>query len=167
MDTICGRARGASLRQPVEFLDLRKADVDLRTPGLPQALEHRGEAVQRLRPEYQVDVGRAGRDAVPFLARDAAADSDHHVRSLLLEKAPFPEQREHLFLRLLPHRAGIDQEHVGLRRVVGPGHPMGCLEHVLHLAGVVLVHLTTECLYVNRSGHEGAMGLNFESPLRY
>ena len=35
----------------------------------------------------------------------------------LLERAPFAQQREHLVLRLLAHRAGVHQQHVGLGRI--------------------------------------------------
>ena len=62
-------------------------------------------------------------DGLAFLAGDAAADTDDHVRALGLEPAPLAQQREHLLLRLLAHRAGVHQQHVRLRRVVGGREP--------------------------------------------
>src|SRR5208283_1846935 len=147
------RAGGARLRQPVEFLDFREADVDLRAARSPQIVEHGGQAVQGLRSKHQIDEGRARRDALPFLAGDAAAHADHHVRAQLLELPPFPQQGEHFLLCLLAHRTGVDQEQVGLCRIFRSGHAVGGLKHLLHLAGIVLVHLATEGFYVNTAGH--------------
>ena len=79
-NAVAPAARG--LRQPVEFLDFRKTDVDLRPAGFLQPVDHRRQAVQGLRAEYQIDERRARRDALALLARDAAADADHHVRAL-------------------------------------------------------------------------------------
>ena len=66
-------ARGARLRQPVEFLDLGKADVDDRAAMLLQLGEHVGQAVDGLRPEHEVDERRTLRDALAFLAGHATA----------------------------------------------------------------------------------------------
>ena len=41
--------------------------------------EHLRQAVQRLRAEHHVDIGRALDDGRAFLAGDAAADADQHA----------------------------------------------------------------------------------------
>ena len=69
----------ARRRQVVELLDLGKADVDLRPAVALAARQHRGQAVQRLRPEDEVDVRRALDDRRAFLAGDAAADADQRA----------------------------------------------------------------------------------------
>jgi hypothetical protein len=94
-------------------------------PVLAQALHHLRQAVQGLRSEHQIHEGRPRGDPLAFLAGHAAADADDHMGALLLEQPPFAQQREHLLLRLLAHRAGVHQQHVGLGRVVGAGHAIG------------------------------------------
>ena len=74
------------------------------------------QAVQRLRAEHHVDVGRALDDGRAFLAGDAAAHADQHALGLQVLHAP--EVGEHLLLRLLAHRAGVEQDQVGLLRVL-------------------------------------------------
>ena len=113
----------------------------------------RRQTVQRLRPEHQIDERRARGDPLALLAGDTAADADDHLRTLLLEQPPFSQQGKYFFLGLFAHRAGIDQQHVGLRGILGADHSVGGLKYVLHFAGIVLVHLAAERLYVNKTGH--------------
>ena len=92
------------------------------TCGRPVArrrADQRRQPVQRLRPEHHVDVRRACDDRGAFLARDAAADADDQVRPLALERLDPAEVGEHLLLRLLAHRAGVEQDDVGFGRIVG------------------------------------------------
>ena len=70
--------------------------------------------MQRLRAEHDVDVGRALDDGRALLAGDAAADADQHAAGLQVLDAA--EVGEHLLLRLLAHRAGVEQDQVGLAR---------------------------------------------------
>src|SRR5690606_38836505 len=113
------RAFGARLGHAVELLDLGEADVDLRAAGLALGLDQLGQAVKRRRAEPQVDVGRALEDGLALLAGHAAADADDDFVVLLLELLPAAELAEHLLLRLLADRAGVDQDDVGLALVVG------------------------------------------------
>jgi hypothetical protein len=113
------RALGARLGQAIELLDLGEADVDLRQAGRALGLDELGQAVQGLRAEDQVDVGRALDDGVAFLRGHAAADPDHHRLATLLERLPAAELAEHLFLGLLADRAGVDQDDVGFLDVGG------------------------------------------------
>jgi hypothetical protein len=147
------RAIGPCRGQMIELLDLRKTDIYLRLTRSPQILEHVRQAMQRLRPEDQIDERRTRGDPLAFLTGDAAADADDHLGALLLEKPPFSQQRKHLFLGFFTHRAGIDQQQVGLRGIFRADHSMGGLKYILHLAGVVLVHLAAECLYVYKTRH--------------
>ncbi len=55
-----------------------------------------------------------------------------------------PEIGEHLLLRLLAHRAGVEENEVRLPDVVGLLVAVGGREHVGHLVRVVLVHLAAE-----------------------
>ena len=104
----------------VELLDLGKADVDLRRgrSRAARAMSSR-QPVQRLRAEHDVDVRRAPDDGRAFLARDAAADADDEVGLAGLERAHAAEVVEHALLRLLAHRAGVEQDDVGVLGAVG------------------------------------------------
>src|SRR6185437_14645525 len=96
-------AFGARLRQAVEFRHLGRADIDDGAARAAQLRDHVGQTVQGLRAEYQIDERRPPRDALTFLARDTAADTDEDMRPLRFEPAPLAQHREHLLLRLLAH----------------------------------------------------------------
>src|SRR6185312_2110704 len=147
-------ALGARLRQAIELLDLGKADIDHGAAGAAQLGDHVGQAVQGLRAEYQIDERGPLRDAFAFLARDAPAHTDQNMRSLRLELAPLAQHREHLLLRLLPHRAGVHQQYVGLGRIFRARETDASLEHVRHAGGVVLVHLAAEGFDEVAAGHK-------------
>src|SRR5882672_11253735 len=147
------RALGTRCRQAIELLDLREAHIDDRPAGAAQLIEHLRQAVQGLRAKHQVHERRALGDARAFLARHAAADADDHLRPARLQKPPFPEQREHFLLRLLAHRAGVHEEQVRLKRVVGGHEIRASVQHVRHPGGVVLIHLAAEGLDEVAAGH--------------
>jgi hypothetical protein len=65
-------------------------------------------------PKTQVDVGCAGDDRRAFLAGDAAADADHQLRIELLQMPDATEVVKHLFLGLFTHRAGVEEDDVGV-----------------------------------------------------
>ena len=48
--------------------------------GVAARADERGQAMQRLRAEHDVDEGRAADDRSAFLRGDAAAHADHDVR---------------------------------------------------------------------------------------
>src|SRR5690606_950327 len=118
------RAVDAGFRQAVELLDFREADVDGQALALARLGNQRRQAMQGLRAEDDVDVGRAFTDRLAFLACDAAANTDNELQPLRLELFPAAELVKHLFLRLFTDRAGIQQEDVGFLRVVGLGQTM-------------------------------------------
>ena len=109
--------------------------------------------MQRLRAEHHIHVGCALEDGLALLAGDAATHADDQAGAGLLPLAPATELREDLLLCFLAHRAGVQQQHIGLLRNVGGDQAMRSQEYVRHLGGVVLVHLTTEGLDVELAGH--------------
>ena len=111
--------------------------------------------MQRLRTENDVHVRRAGDDGLAFLAGNAAADADDEIWIQLLELAHPAEFVEDLLLRLLAHRAGVEQDDVRLLRLVGLHDAAGGTEHVGHLVRVVLVHLAPEGADEQLLGHQG------------
>src|SRR6185437_6981734 len=148
-----GGPLGARLGQLVELLDLGEGDVHLRPVGGAIGLDQLGQAVQRLRAEHQVHVGRALDDGLAFLAGHATAHADDHVAATLLVLLPAAELAEHLFLRLLADRAGVDQDNVRLGLVLGQLQAVRGLEHVGHLGRVVLVHLAAVGLDEKLAAH--------------
>jgi hypothetical protein len=76
-----GCSTGPRFGQSVELLDLRKAHVDDGSPLRAELVDHRGQPVQRLRSEDEIDEGRALGQAHAFLARNAPADTNDHAGS--------------------------------------------------------------------------------------
>ena len=138
------RAVDAGGRQVIELFDLGKADVDLRAMLLSALVQQLRQAMQRLRAEHHIDIRRALDDRGAFLARDAAADADQHA--LGFEMLDTPEIAEHLLLRLLAHRAGVEEDQVSLLDIGGRLVALRGMQHVGHLVRVVLVHLAAEGL---------------------
>src|SRR5690606_10962699 len=110
------RSFGTRFRQAVEFFNLREGDVDNRAAAGDDFLQHIGQAVQGLRPEYEVDVRCPAADALAFLAGNAPAHADHDAGPFLLERTPAPEFGKDLLLCLLPDRAGVDEQEI---RILG------------------------------------------------
>jgi hypothetical protein len=80
--------------------------------------------------------------AAPSWLATQTADADQHA--LLLQVLDAPEVGEDLFLRLLAHRTGVEEDQVGLFDVGGGLVAFGGAQHVGHLVRVVLVHLAAE-----------------------
>src|SRR5262245_28831754 len=109
--------------------------------------------MQRLRTEHEVDVGCARDDRTAFLTRDAAAHADDQARPRALEVLHAPQIGEHLLLRLLAHRAGVEEDEVGVLRALAALVAVGGGEHVGHAVRVVLVHLAPEGADVDALRH--------------
>ena len=109
-----------------------------------QKVQNLEQPVQRLRAEHDIDVRRPGDDGIAFLAGDAAADANHQVGLQLFQVLDPAEVMEHLFLCLLAYRAGIEQDDVGVFRVVGLDDAFAGVQHIGHLVRIVFVHLAPE-----------------------
>ena len=119
----------------------------------PARLDQGGQAVQGLRAEHHIDVRRARHDGRALLAGDTAADAYEQAGTLALQVFHAAQVVEHFLLRLLAHRAGVEQDDVGLGRIGSGFHALGSGEHVGHLGRVVLVHLAAESLDVELLRH--------------
>ncbi|MCY1360835.1 hypothetical protein D9M69_474800 [compost metagenome] len=148
-----GRAVDARFGQAVELLDLRERHVHLRFAGGAGGVDHFRQAVQGLRAEHHVDVGRALADGGAFLAGHAAADADHQRGILLLQRAPGAQLGEHLLLGLFADRAGIQQDHVGFFGLLREFQGLVLAQQIRHARAVVLVHLATVGLDEKLLGH--------------
>ncbi len=143
----------------VELLDLREIHVHNRGWLCLGGGDHPGQAMNGLGPEHQIHIGGPLADALALLLRHAAPHADEGSRAGFLDGAPSAELGEHLLLGLLPHRAGVEQEDVGLFRPLGDLHAQSLAQQIHHSGGVVLVHLAAEGTDVQLSGHDPCMEL--------
>ncbi len=143
----------ARLGQAVELLDLREGNIHLRRPGGARGIDHFRQAVQCLRAEHHIDIGRAVADRRAFLAGDAAANADHQLRIVLFQFAPAAQLGKDLFLGLFADRAGIEEDHVGFSRILGDFHGLVFAQQVHHARAVVLVHLAAMGFDEKLAGH--------------
>ena len=105
--------------------------------------------MQGLRAEHHVHVRRARHNGRAFLAGHAAAHADQHMRVVAFVVPYATEIVKHFLLRFFAHRAGVEQDHIGVSRVVRRLHVMRRAQHVRHFVRVVLVHLATEGLDID------------------
>ena len=101
------------------------------------------EMWDRARTEGDIDEGVALEDALPLCLGVAAADRDHDVRALALERAGVAEVRGEARVGLLADRARVEHDDVGVlgRRRLPQAERF---EHALDALGIVGVHLTAE-----------------------
>ena len=119
------------------------------------AADQIGQAMQGLRTEDDIDIGRTSDDGLAFLAGDTAADADDQLGIVLLELPHAAQLVENLFLRLFTHRAGVEENDVCVFRPVGLDRAPGSAEHVGHLVRIVLVHLAPEGADEHLARHQG------------
>ena len=109
--------------------------------------------MQGLRAEHEINVRRAFDDGRTLLAGDTAADAENDFGPQLFQMFDAAQIVKDFFLRFLAHRAGIEQNHVGVVGARGRHHAVRRVQYVGHLARVVLVHLAAEGLDVVLGRH--------------
>src|SRR6476469_4528332 len=110
---------------------------------LPARAEPLAQVRDRAGPEGHVDVRIEREQPLSLRLGVAAADRDHLVGLALLDRPCLGEVRGKALVGLLPDRAGVEDEHVGLGLVARLAEPQ-LLEHALDPLGVVGVHLAAE-----------------------
>ena len=159
--------RAARRGEMVELVLDRKFGVDhLAVLG---ARQHLRQPVIALRPDHEIDRGRAAEDLLAFGLRDAAGDRDRHVASLrrrvLLQHAHAAELGIDLLGRLLADVAGVEDDEVGVVRRRGLDEALG-RQRVRHTMRIVDVHLAAVGLDVEFSVMpSGTNSLFFQSCL--
>ena len=140
---------GAGPRQVVGRADDRTADGGGRTDGTDRPLRRgQPEPIDQLRllvgTQEQVDRGESAAQALTLgFSHRAAGHHDAHPRVGRLESSKVPLPSDHLLLRALADRAGVDDDEVGglerRRFLASDGEqPTG------HLLAVAAVHLAAE-----------------------
>ena len=105
------------------------------------------------RSHHEVDPRRAFEDPLPFLLRDAAADPDGQFAVLLALQFTEPaELGQHLLLRLVADRAGIEQDQVGGGLVVH-ARVAAQLQSAAQTLAVEIIHLTAPRFDEEGLGH--------------
>ena len=139
----------------IELFDLRESDINLGLGQIAPLVEQLRQAVQGLRPKHHVHIGRAGDDGGPFLAGHTTAHRNAHP---FFGQVLDPSQvGKHFFLGLLAHRAGVEDNQIGLFHIIGGFIALGLVQHIGHFVRVVLVHLAAEGFDEDFGAH-GAMG---------
>ena len=126
IDTNARRAFDARRRQVIELLDLGKGDVDLRRGRSRGARESAaGSRCSVCGPNTTSTYGARRTIAAPSC--DATQPPTPMTRSGFcgLQRAHAAEVVEHALLRLLAHRAGVEQDDVGVIGPIGQREPVG------------------------------------------
>ncbi len=131
------RRVGSVRREDLERLE----DLDLRLVVDPRALEQRRQAADVVGAEDHVDPRRLLGDGRAVLLRQAAADRDLHAGPRGLLRREVAEVAVELVVGVLPHRAGVEDDDVGVARPSGTRDVARLLEQPAEPLGVVDVHL--------------------------
>ena len=94
-NAVAPSARGAGSRS--NFSISGKLTSTTERPVRRSSRDHVGQAMQRLRPEHEIDERRALGDGLALLARDAAAHADEHVRPLAFLSSRHSPSSENTF----------------------------------------------------------------------
>src|SRR5690606_1792409 len=121
-----------------------EADVNLRLAAILPLPDQLGQAVQRLRPEYHINIGRAPDNGLTLLAGHTAADTNDQVRALVFKLAHTSKIRKYFFLGLFTYRTRIEQNDVVVFGGLGYFDAYVFVLDVDHFVRVVFVHLTAE-----------------------
>ena len=126
-------------------------------------LGHEGsQPVVALRPHDEIDDRRSRDDLLPLGLGDAAGNRDQRVAALasprLLGEPHAPELGIDLLRGLLPDMAGVENDEIGLGRIVNRQKACGP-ERFRHPLGIVLVHLAAEGLDMNPFDRRRLAGL--------
>ncbi len=123
----------------------RLQDLDLCLLLHARPLQQHRQRADVVGAEHDVHPGRLAGDGVAVLLGQAAADGDLHARTLRLHRREVAEVAVELVVGVLPHRAGVEDHHVGgltgrggdvARALQQPGEPLGVVD--VHLAPVGL-----------------------------
>ena len=116
----CGVGGFAGRRQRGRELLERLDDLHLRLAVVPGPFEQRRQRADVVGAEHHVDPRRTAQHGVAVLLRQAAADGDLHVGVAVLARREVAEVAVELVVGVLPHRAGVEDDDVGVGAVGAP-----------------------------------------------
>ena len=134
----------------VGFLRVEGGVVDLGAGARFVDMSHK--AAIAVRPHDQVNKRRPGAHLTAQMLCHAAGYSQHHMRSLGLVGGQRAGASPHPFHGLFAYGAGVDQDHIGHGRIIGPlvSRPLQQAEHNL---AVGHVHLAAVGLDIGQEAH--------------
>ena len=97
--------------------------------------------MQGLRAKYQIHKGCAFGNGRALLAGDTAADTNNQIWVGLLQVFPATELMKDFFLGPLANRAGVEQDNVGLCRIIRGDHLVAVPKQIAHARRIILIHL--------------------------
>src|SRR5215203_5637896 len=121
------------------LLEPEAAPRDADSPGAEPVAEMR----DRPRPERDVDEWVELEQTLALRLRVAPTDGDQLLGIALLQRSRLGETRGEALIRLLPDRAGVEDEDVGGLLGVALPHSQ-LLEHALDALRIVRIHLAAE-----------------------
>jgi len=141
---------------------VRDEILDLAVPGHPAGFadpaarlylgNHLGEAEIVVGAEHQVHRLLAVENPLAFLLRHTPCHPDNQAPVSRLEAAQAADEAVHLVLRVVPYRAGVEENQRGFLGPLGERIAM-LLQHLRHAEAVMFVHLTTKGLYAGFFSH--------------
>jgi len=115
------------------------------------ALDVFGQAAVAVGPNHQIDVGRLFAQVAAQVLGHAARDPQDHAFAASFVLGQGAGTTAHALDRALSHRTGVDENHVGGRRILGARVP-GLGQQPEHHVGVRHIHLAAIGFNVDR-GH--------------
>ena len=103
-----------------------------------------------IRPRHEIHPGHPRKQVRPEPLRHAAHHAQH--RSLALVPLELPYPADDALLRVIPHRAGVHQHHVGVLRALGADESLPA-EEAEHELGIRHVHLAAVGFEVDALRH--------------
>ncbi len=98
------------------------------------------QLVNVVRAEYQIEMGHALEQVLPFLLRHAAADADDHAVAIVFKFLPTAQRAVNFLLGLVAHAASVEQNQI--RRIDAVGlHVVAAAHDLGDPFGIVQVHL--------------------------
>ena len=137
----------------IEFFNLGERDIHLRAARGFTCGNQLRQPVQGLRTKYQIDIWRTLHYFCAFLAGDATPYAYEKIRVGRFKMPDASQIMKYLFLGFLPHRAGVEQDHIGLGGIICFFHALRVMQHVRHLVRVVLVHLAAKRFNIKFFSH--------------
>ena len=151
---------GGCFRQKVEFLFGGKIGFDHGAAGTGGLRDHFRQPVIGLRTQHNVHIRRARKDLRTFRLRHTASHSEDHLfpgcLTRQLQQPQAAEFGKHLFRRLVPDMAGVQDHHIGLIGCVDRRIPKR-RQNILHPQAVIHVHLAAPGDHVQSLIHRLSM----------
>ena len=118
------RAVTARWHQGIELFYLGETDIHPWSAVAHQRVQHCRQAVVSLRSKHQIHIGGPAQYELALLTGHTATHPDHEFWPIIFPLAPTAQLGKNFLLRFFANRAGIEQQHVCLLRLISERHIM-------------------------------------------